>query len=335
MNAGSKRNRALLGLIGLVFLLSVSALGLLAAGGAYADDYTLHAIVDRSGFGVDSASTVKVRGVTVGQVNDVTLRDDGTVDLTLRIRKEVDVPKTVLASIEPLSIFGPKFVDLKPGANEGTGPFLADGDTIEDTVAPSEVIEILQNVSVLLDRLDENDLALILSELARGVDGLGGDIGEIIDSSQVVNDLIADNRAAIDQLLANAKVVTRTLEARSGDFVDIARDTEPALRTLIESEDSIAAVLAGTSRISRDLSAVITAGSDDLANVLDGLDPVTELLISQLAQVPDLLDGATGIFDFIGRDLIQWEVGDGRLGGIVRATVDLDPCKLLAIQECS
>lgn len=335
MKADAISNRALIGLIGLVLLLAVSALGLLAAGGAYADDYTLHAIVDRSGFGVDSASTVKVRGVTVGGVDNVALRDDGTVDLTLSIRKEVEIPATVLASIEPLSVFGPKFVDLKPGEDEGTGPFLDDGDTIVQTVAPSEVVEILQSVSVLLDSLDENELALILSELARGVDGLGGDIGDIIDSSQVVNDLIADNRAAIDQLLADAKVVTETLDARSGDLVAIARDAEPALRALIESEDSIAAVLAGTSRISRDLSAVIAAGSDDLGSVLDALDPVTELLINQLAQVPNLLDSATGIFDLIGRDLIQWEVGDGRLGGIVRGTIDLDPCKFLAIPECS
>ena len=46
------------------------------------------------------------------------------------VQPGVRLPSSTVAAVEPASVFGPKFVDLRPGAGEATGPYLAAGAVI-------------------------------------------------------------------------------------------------------------------------------------------------------------------------------------------------------------
>jgi phospholipid/cholesterol/gamma-HCH transport system substrate-binding protein len=85
---------------------------------------------------------VLLAGVNVGAVNDVKLRDDGYLDVLLRINNDVKVPKTSLASVKPIGIFGDAAIALTP-----KGPsriYFAPGDTVP--VGPGETdIQAIEN----------------------------------------------------------------------------------------------------------------------------------------------------------------------------------------------
>ena len=328
----SKYRQPLVGLIGTVLVLSLAALGLQAAGGAYADDYTLRAIVDRAGFGVNSKSTVKVRGITVGGVDDVELLDDGTVEITMNIRKEIQVPETVLASVEPLSLFGPKYVNLLLGEGEGVGPYLEDGATITNTDTSVEVIESLEQISTLINAVDEEELASILTEFGRGFDGLGETFGDTLDNTAFVADRALANKDVIDRLLRDARTITEAFEDRGDDFAQTLDGAAGLLDTFSQNADSVSELLVGTAELSNRLSGVLRAGGDDLGSVVRALDPVTEVLVAQLAEVPDLLLATEEIFAFLADNFIAWDLPDGRTGAIVSGDATVDPCFLL--QAC-
>lgn len=338
-----KYGKALTGLVGIMLIMSIAGLGMMAAGGAYSDDYTILLTSDRSGFGLDSKSTVKVRGVTVGSVEDVALSDEHVVQIRLNIRKDVRIPASATARIEPLSVFGPKFINLIPGDGESTGPFLGDGDTITETLEPSEVIETLERISRLFDVIDAEDVSIILTEFGRGFDGLGATFGEVLDNSSVIVDRAQQNSERIDALLADARTITAAFENRGDDFAESLDNLNSFLQAagltdVIDGDtDPLAELLVGTAELSNDLAAVLRAGGDDLAVVLETLDPVSELLYSNLGEVPELLTLVDDILRFIGDDLISWDVGaetgtnDGRLGAVVGADVRLDTCILLGL----
>lgn len=321
--------QALVGLIGLVLLLGLAGVMLRAAGGAYADDYELTALVTRPGFNLDETSTVKVRGVTVGGVKDIDLLDDGTVELTLHVRKEVRIPESATARIEPLSVFGPKFVDIIPGEGEGVGPFLDDGDQLAETVSPSEVVETLETFSDVLASFDPEKLGTILTEMARGLDGLGEDLGATITASdQLAEDFIA-NRGEIDALLANSVVLGETLQDRGDQLVRITETGASVLDLLRENEDELGSLLLSASQLSADLTTTVDAAAPDVGPLVTGLDRVSAVLIAQLGQLPTFTASNERIARFLGEDLIQWDIGDGRLGGVTRAIVVLDPCVIV------
>ena len=60
---------------------------------------------------------VLLAGVNVGAVADVQLRDDGYLDVFLRVNNDVKVPRNSVASVKPIGIFGDAAIALTP-----TGP---------------------------------------------------------------------------------------------------------------------------------------------------------------------------------------------------------------------
>jgi phospholipid/cholesterol/gamma-HCH transport system substrate-binding protein len=85
---------------------------------------------------------VLLAGVNVGAVSDVKLRDDGFLDVFLRVNDDVKVPKNSTASVQPVGIFGDAAIALTP---KGPSPVsYQPGDTVP--VGPSATdIQALEN----------------------------------------------------------------------------------------------------------------------------------------------------------------------------------------------
>src|SRR5262249_14730143 len=132
------------------------------------DGVRLVARFGHAGQGLDTSLPVKVRGVTVGSVSSIRLNDDGRVTVTLRLDPGVRVPASASAAIEPASAFGPKFVDLAPGAGEAHGPYLADGARIARTSDPKGLADLLGDANATVRAIDPDDVATIVHTLAEG-----------------------------------------------------------------------------------------------------------------------------------------------------------------------
>jgi phospholipid/cholesterol/gamma-HCH transport system substrate-binding protein len=80
---------------------------------------------------------VLLAGVTIGSVSDVRLRDDGFLDVDLRVQKKYSVPRNAVAEVHPIGIFGDAAIALK-----APGPLpqkFAPGDTLPSANAASGI----------------------------------------------------------------------------------------------------------------------------------------------------------------------------------------------------
>ncbi|MDP1819807.1 MAG: MlaD family protein, partial [Acidimicrobiales bacterium] len=170
MNEPPPRMLACLGLVSAVFCTGLVAVLLAYGRGEFDANYDVTAVFPSSSQGVftDGGTEVKVRGVPVGTVRGVRLLADGRAEVTLRLDDDVRVPDTVEARLEPLSVFGPKFVDLVPGAGEGEGPFLDEGDRITRAVTGTELTEVLDGASRLFQAIDPVDLVTVFDAVSEG-----------------------------------------------------------------------------------------------------------------------------------------------------------------------
>ena len=71
---------------------------------------------------------VLLAGVTIGYVSDVRLRDDGFLDVDLRVQDKFKVPRSAVAEVQPIGIFGDAAVALKAAAPDPRS--FAPGDTV-------------------------------------------------------------------------------------------------------------------------------------------------------------------------------------------------------------
>ena len=131
------------------------------------------------------------------------------------------MPDSAMASIEPLSVFGPKFVRIEPGDHEMTGPFLDDGDEIEHTQTQRELTDILATTTELFDHVDPLDIVTIVDAIAEGTSGLGPQIGRTIDASGALAAVAARHADDIRQFLGDVASLSGTFAAHGDDILAI------------------------------------------------------------------------------------------------------------------
>ena len=196
--------------------------------------------VAEAGIGTQSGTDVKVRGVTVGRVVDVSLDEDGLPRLTARLDPGIEVPtRDLQVTITPKTFFGEKQVVLDyPLEHHGEGPFLADGDVVDAEGGLTEVEDVLQALQPLISGIDEDDLATLFDATA----ALEGE-GETIARNLEVNAELARFGTSIsDDALTNARLLTSLadqLATGSDEFDRLNRSLPGAVSVLSERSEEI------------------------------------------------------------------------------------------------
>lgn len=223
------------------------------------DGMTVTAEFGRAGQGLGTGAPVKVRGVTVGEVDEVELTGGGRVRLTLRLDEGTRVPDSVTASIEPASAFGPKFVDLVPGAHESGGPYLANGAHIARTSDPRDLSDLLADADAQLGAVAPGEAFTIVHTLAQGLEGQGGRLRATIDKTGVLLDVAHRRRADARRFLGDAADLSGALANSGDEIVGIGSDANLLIETAAGGGRGRLGAFAG--QIS-DLSELVSHGFD-------------------------------------------------------------------------
>lgn len=91
--------------------------------------------------GLKAGASVEIGGVQIGKVSAITLdKTNFEAIVELRITDNVRLTDDVIASIKTSGLIGDKFINLFPG---GSSTVLEDGDEITETLAPTDIEELI------------------------------------------------------------------------------------------------------------------------------------------------------------------------------------------------
>ncbi|MCY7378070.1 MAG: MlaD family protein [Gemmatimonadaceae bacterium] len=105
-------------------------------------------------------------GVNVGAVADVKLRDDGYLDVFLRVNNDIKVPKNSVASVKPIGIFGDAAIALTP-----TGPsriYFVPNDTVPVGKGETDIQAIQNKVDSIAGTVNQMVRTLNAELIASG-----------------------------------------------------------------------------------------------------------------------------------------------------------------------
>ena len=319
-----RRQHVLTGSIAVVLLAASVTVGIKGAFGAFAGGYQLTGSFDAAGQGLLPGSDVKIRGVNIGEVRSIRLKDSDAL-VTLRIHDGEQIPTDASATIRPKTLFGEKFVDIDPGAHEEDGPYLGDGGEITNTLGGFELETVLGEVYPLLKAIQPEELMTVLGELADG----GRDMGETINRSIVNGDklttLFADNADLTRQFLGDMAALSGQLAASADDLVGVADAGNVALPTLNDHEDDVVDLLQQTGRLSNDVADLLEHNKPFVqASLGDGSRGV-QLLYDRRDQVMPLVTGLRQYLQSLAVS-IRIDVGDGTLMAAVKGVLGGQLC---------
>jgi phospholipid/cholesterol/gamma-HCH transport system substrate-binding protein len=277
---------------------------------------------------MDHRSDVKIRGVTVGGVDSVTLAGTGRAVVRFRVDRGVRLPATTAAQIEPVSVFGPKDLVLDLGAGESTGPYLRDGGVIANTMDPRELADTAWPAYRLTSAIDPRDVAVLLHAFSQGLQGQGPALRRTVRNGGKLIDLAHANRREIRLLLTDIERLSGTLGGRGDTLVGITGDFNRISPALAGRPDKIDQLLTEVTRLARRTGNTLDEHGVRIGQFLDGAGGVTAVLYEQLRNIPVLLDALNGFFGGIS-EVIRVPGPEGSLIAQVNNYFPADVCTTL------
>jgi phospholipid/cholesterol/gamma-HCH transport system substrate-binding protein len=288
----------------------------------------IDAVFARAGQGLDTNSPVKIRGITVGEVTAVSLDARGRAVVTMHVEPGVRVPESAVASIEPTSVFGPKFVALDPGAGETTGPYLGSGAVITATKGPIDLSDTLGDAYRGLDAVDPREVTVIVHTLAKGLDGKGGHLRELIGDAGTVVGVAHRQRGRARQFLRDAAALGTALSDKGDELVAISSDVNVITPDLLKRAAKVRDLLEEVTSVSGQTAHGLREHRQDLRAGVHSGERVAALFYAQLGLAGDGVRGLNRLVDLLNELIEAQGPGDSRQLQ-VEAFLATDVCELI------
>ncbi|MDP9074914.1 MAG: MCE family protein, partial [Actinomycetota bacterium] len=292
--ASERAVRVLTGAIALTLFAGAVFFGVKYTQGDLRRVYYLNASFDTAGQGLASQSDVKVHGVNIGRVRSVSLVN-GRALVRMEISHGQNVPRASSAVVQPKTLFGEKFVDIRPDsvAAETAGPFLHNGDTITRTVGGIELEAVLNAAYPILKALDRSpqDLTILLDTVARAGAGEGPAISRQIGNLQQLADIAVAHRLDTTQLLSDLAVLSDQIANSSPDIIALAASLNQVLPPINQRGAEVTSILGDLSRLSNDAANILDANRPAQDSLINGGGQVLNVVTSRLGELAPTIVG--------------------------------------------
>ncbi|HVL64570.1 MAG TPA: MlaD family protein [Actinomycetota bacterium] len=264
-------------------------LGIRAAYGGFDDYLYVTARLPRAGQQVQIGTDVRVRGVNVGKVSDITL-DDGDAVLTLQIEEHHEIPETAELVVSLKTLLGSKVVELRFDPRRPARA-LRDGERIARARVGAELEDALDDGTRLLDAVDAEEVASVIHELAVAGRGSADDIARGLRAQARLSATFAGTLEPQVRALRDFETLFAELEDSGDDLNALAdatnegvpvyasasaqRDMAEALDTLVPFADNLSDILLVERR---NLYVMYTAGDRVLGAIAANRAGLTDMV---------------------------------------------------------
>lgn len=277
--------------IALVLLGAFNAASLPIIGGGqnYAADFT-------EAGGLRSGDEVRIAGVRVGKVTDITL-DGNKVNVDFRITEDVAFGPESGASIRMRTLLGQKFLSLEP---RGRGQ-MPEGTTIPTsrTVSSYDIINAFSDLTETTERIDTKQLATSLDTIAAEFKDTPENVRTALDGLTRLSKTVASRDAELKALLRASNSVSATLADQNKVVEKIIQDADLLLQELYERRDAIHTLFTNTSAMAVQLTGLVRDNRAALGPALTQLRGVLDTLRKHeeaLTQTIDAMAPFTRVF---------------------------------------
>lgn len=305
----SARNPAPIGAIGLVFILvlvfaafNAKQLPLIGGGTEYTAQFSESA-------GLKSSDDVRIAGVKVGEIEDVTVHNN-VVNVLFTIKDGFVGDRSTFA-IKLRTLLGAKYLEIDSVGSKS----LSSGQMIHRTfpdgsvrsTTPLDVYPAFTKVTDTIDQINTTQLQTALGVLADDFKGTPSSVGPVVRGLSRLSTTIASRDTQLRNLLSSANRVTGVLAARDVDLQKLLSDGNLLLEELNARRDAIHSLLVNTQILSAQLSGLVDDNQRTLTPLLNNLDT----LLALLKRNEDNLDRGVALLGPFFR-LFNNVIGNGR-----------------------
>jgi phospholipid/cholesterol/gamma-HCH transport system substrate-binding protein len=226
-----------------------------------------------------AGDSVRVAGIRVGTVNDVSLQPDKRVVVKFDADRSVALTEGTKAAVRYLNLVGDRYLDLVDGP--GSARRLPAGGQINlSHTAPALDLDLLLGgLKPLIHGLNPRDVNALSSALLEVFQGEGGSLQSLFNKSTSFTNTLADNDQTIERLIDNLNTVAATLNKDGGQFSGAIDRLERLVTGLANDRDTFGPAIDA-----------LSTGTVTLADLLGKARPPLSGTVEQLRRLAPNLD---------------------------------------------
>ncbi len=149
---------------------------------------------------------------------------------------------------------------------------------VERTTSPFDVVEAFSGLAETSDEIDTDQLAESFTTLADLSRNTPEEFRAALQGVSALSANVAEKNEQIGELLGNLETVSGVLDERDEDIIKLMEDADVLFRALVQRRESIHQLLVSTSRLSKELTALVRQSRADLKPALTHLESVVRVL---------------------------------------------------------
>ncbi|HEV8434690.1 MAG TPA: MlaD family protein [Thermoanaerobaculia bacterium] len=236
--------------------------------------------------GLDNKSPVRIAGVRKGKVKDIEVMPNGKARVTMEIDDDVPFHSNATARVTNLGLLGEKYIELNPGTSAApVVPNTNQETMVQSAPAPASIDDVTTQISSIA-----TDVKAVTASMRDVLGGPSGErrLEEIVGNVQAITaqtrELIAANRANVDAMMANVRVISEQLRTQIPRLADsIDRVATEVGGTVGENRKDVHQVVENLRDLSKDLRTTADNLNNITGQVRSGEGTVGKLLYSNEA----------------------------------------------------
>lgn len=250
-----------------------------------------------SAVGISKGTDVRILGVTVGSVDEVTPMGD-TVEVKLHVRRGIDIPADAKAVQVTPSVIPDRNIQIVP-AYAG-GPTMESGAhiPIERTATPVEVDKLYSSIQELTQALGpdganaDGSLDRFLTSSAETLGGNGAALGRSIDELSKAATTLADSSQDISDTVVNLQSFVTMLAQNDAQVRDFNTQMATFNSTVAGQREDLQGALAELSYALADVARLVRDNQDLIRSNADRLASLSQITADQRGDVEEILKAA-------------------------------------------
>jgi phospholipid/cholesterol/gamma-HCH transport system substrate-binding protein len=246
-------------------------------------------------------SFVRIAGVEVGKVENITINRDATVKVEFSAESSAVLTEGTRAVIRYDNLFGDRYLALEEGA--GGAKLLRPGDTIamDHTQPALDLDAVIGGFRPLLRALSPDQANELTGQLITAFQGQGPTIGSFLSQAAVVTNTLADRDQLIGQVVDNLNVVLGSLGGQTDKLDKAVVSLSELTHRLAERKTDIANAVAYTNAATGTIADFLAQAREPFAKVVHETDRASAIVDADHVYFDNFLNTLPDKYRELGR----------------------------------
>ena len=233
---------------------------------------------------------VRIAGVEVGKVKNISINPDATVRVEFTADKSVTLTEGTRAELRYDNLFGDRYLALEEGA--GGLKTLGPGQTIPlaRTEPALDLDALIGGFRPLFRALNPDQVNALSAALVQALQGQGATIGTFLDQAAAVTNTLADRDLLIGQVVTNLNVVLGSLGGQSDRLDKAVTSLSQLIHGLAERKTDISNAVAYTNAAAGSVAGLLSQARAPFQNVVKQTDRTATIALADHDYLDNLLN---------------------------------------------